>query len=304
MSTRTPVLLATAVATLAVCPAAALAATPQPVKITSADEVTPSASPSYVSWAVQPTDILSPADTKLFVQKVGSKTLVRVNPKNTNATGGGIFQNTLVYNQSTKSTTADLYLYDLSTHKRTKLAKADTNADEYAPSISGRYVFFSRSLGQSTKVILFDRATGLSKVLAQTVGSNAEVQSGQVSGNFAVWANCHENSAGFFCSTFERDIAHNKTTQLTNSVPGKGQGEPSVTPAGTVYFDRFSNATCGGDQIMKQPLGQTPTVVATMPSDVSLKDTYALSQPSGVTVFFDRYRCTNQSNDDVYKVAG
>ena len=108
-------------------------------------------------------------------------------------------------------------------------------------------------------------------MLDQLENKNGLVSAGQLNGNFAVWAKCNPYPR---CQIFRYDLASASTTPIPVTA-GKVVYSPSVNEYGTVYYGQ-SNRGCGKSvQLVRQPVGGGPEVIARLPQgrdlDVSLR---------------------------------
>jgi hypothetical protein len=298
----------TAVLVLVVTAGVVWAGGAQPVKNTGANEADPSASPEYFSWDLRNKQ----GTTNLFAQKRPGGTPFRVNADKTNAFGGGISGDTLVYAQVSSAGNSDIYLFDLKTHKRSKVKPVDTPQFDGQPSISGNLILFTREGNSSYKVMLFDRKTGKTTTLAKATYPNS-VYAGQVAGQFAVWTACPDTSSGG-CSVFKRNLKTNKTKKVPNP-KGLDESDPGVTPDGVVYlvarkFFYVHFGTCKNTKnnvkLLKVKPGAPQEALYSVPENTySLAGTYALSGKQTTTVFFERFKCIGTAGQaDIYKISG
>jgi Tol biopolymer transport system component len=97
------------------------------------------------------------------------------------------------------------------------------------------------------------------------------------------------------------DISTKKLTKVPNT---KGYGwAPSVTPSGTVYFER-SGLRCGSNpRIMRYARGATPTTVLQLPSGADMSTTYVSTLSDGsIQVLHERIKCNNpRFGSDIYR---
>jgi hypothetical protein len=299
---------ATAVLIGSIATAAAIAAsTPIPVKTTPRNEVGPSASGDWLSWSKSRERGTSAFD--LFAQN-GAAPAFRVNPKNTQAYGGGIDGTRLLYQliRGRLASLSDLRLFDLQTRKLKKLpAGVNTKNWECCGTISGDWILFSRGRAYSTArqlVLLRNLVTGEQRVLDTLRNRNGLISAGQINGNFAVWGRCNPYPQ---CVIFRYDLSTATATALP-TVPAKVPYSPSVNPYGTVYYLRSTRGCGKSVELVKQGTIGLPEVMTALPQGRDGEVTYAYTVPpeppsESVTtrVYYDTVICRRQSWN-IYRV--
>lgn len=288
-----------AFAALTIAFAATAATAPAPVKVGPRNEVGPAASDDWFVWSKSRAKQTSPFD--LFAQQTGHKAF-KVNPKNTQAYAGGIDRTTLVYQLIRGAARSDLRLYDLTTRRLQAMPPGiNTPQWECCATISGGWVLFGRGQAYSRNrqiVLLANLTTGEQRVLDQLENKNGIVSAGQLNGNFAVWAKCNPYPR---CQIFRYDLASASTTPVP-ATAGKVVYSPSVNEYGTVYYGQ-SNRGCGKSaQLLRQPVGGGPEVIARLPQgrdlDVSFAHRIPVRPPGDVIttrVYYDSVRCKTHS---------
>jgi hypothetical protein len=289
--------------------ASALAVEPVVVVATDKPELGPAASTTYLAWFV-----FSPKfHANVRAQAIGSDTSFRVNPRGTSAFTGGIEGSTLIYQLSTSGKKPDLAMVDLST--RTDLDVPDgvnTNAAEFAPSISGSHLLFGRGIRHGASVVLFDTSTATSQVVyskTETERRVFDIIPIQVNGNYAVWQQAiFSRRTGKFITgdVFLYDIAAATTTKIPKSDPERSWlYGPSVDADGTVYFGRSSNACGENAQLVSRQLDGTETVLYEFPTNRDFGFSFAVDNADGTTdVYFDRGSCRGSDFGDIVKLPG
>ena len=304
---RKPALLIAALAAGSIVAAVALAAvTPVPVKATARNEVSPAAGADWLAWSRSRERGTSPFD--LWAQHAADGAF-RVNPKGTQAYGGGIDGTRLLYQliRGQFATQSDLRLFDLQTRRRKALPTGiNTNGWECCGTISGDWILFSRGRSYGTArqlVLLRNLVTGEQRVLDSLRNRNGLVTAGQVNGTYAVWGKCNPYPQ---CVVYRYELTTATATALP-TLPAKVAYSPSVSPYGTVYYLQSSRGCGKGVQLMKQSLVGLPEVLASLPSSRDADVTYAYTvppePPSETTtthVYFDRVVCRKQTWD-VYR---
>ena len=288
--------------------AVALAAsTPIAVKTTPRNEVGPSAGADWLSWSKSRGRKTSPFD--LFAQHAADPAF-RVNPKGTQAYGGGIDGTRLLYQliRGRFATLSDLRLFDLQARKLTKLpAGINTKNWECCGTISGDWILFSRGRAYSTArqlVLLRNLVTGEQRVLDTLRNRNGLISAGQLNGNFAVWGRCNPYPQ---CTVFRYDLSTATATALP-TIPDKVPYSPSVNPQGTVYYLRSIRGCGKSVELVKQRLVGLPEVVAALPQGRDGEVTYAYTLPPDPSspdvttqVYFDTVVCRRQTWN-IYRV--
>jgi hypothetical protein len=278
---------------------------PVPVKTTSRSEASPAVGIAWFAWAKSRSPGVAPYD--VWAQH-GTDPAFKVNAKNTQGYPGGIDNGRLVYQQITDVDVSDLRLYDLTGRRNIQLPKnVNTKRWECCASLSGDWLLFSRGspgTRQLQLVLLRNLVTNQERILDHLRNPTGILSSGQLNGNFAVWARCNPYPR---CKIVRYEIAACKTTGL--AVPsGKVVYGPSVAPNGTVYFLQ-SKPGCGKSvSLVKQKLDGTTSVLLGFPPKVDTEVTYAYSppqmgpgQPVTTQVFFDRASCATRRSD-IYRI--
>jgi hypothetical protein len=305
---RKPALLIAAFAAVSVVAAVALAAsTPVPVKTTPRNEVGPAAGADWLVWSRGRERGTAPFD--LFAQHAADPAF-KVNPKGTQAYGGGIDGTRLLYQliRGRFATLSDLRLFNLQTRRRLALpAGINTKTWECCGTISGDWILFSRGRAYGTArqlILLRNLVTGEQRVLDSLRSRNGLVTAGQINGNYAVWGRCDPYPQ---CVIYRYDLSTATATALP-TVPAKVPYSPSINPYGTVYYLR-STTGCGKSvELVKQALVGLPEVLASLPQGRDGDVSYAYSEPpdptSGVLtthVYYDTIICRKRTWD-IYRV--
>ena len=261
------------------------------VRATRAQEALPSADAQHLAWS-QATR-RSPR-YQLYMQRSGEPR-VRVNRPRTEGFSGGFEGETFVY-QEVRARQSNLQFYDVEGGGRSAPpAGVNTRHWEWRPTVSGDWLLFGRSnsAARVDRVLLRNLVTGETRQIGRLRwGRRTIAESGQVSGNYAVWYRCTPA-----CDVFLYDIAARTTTRIPN--PGRRQQYgPSVTSDGTVYFVR-SGRGCGASvRLVRHPLGGPSKVLAAVGAGRDSFNTYALENDDGTTTFFfDRVRCSTAAFD-------
>ncbi|MEK6275789.1 MAG: hypothetical protein AABM30_10670 [Actinomycetota bacterium] len=301
---RKSALLVAALAAGSIVATVALAAsTPVPVKTTRHNEVGPTAGSGWLVWSKSREKRTSPFD--LWAQHAPARAF-RLNPKDTQAYGGGIDGTKLLYQliRGQFATESDLRLFDLESRRRQALPSGiNTTNWECCGTISGDWILFSRGRAYSPGrqlVMLRNLVTGEQRVLDSLRNRNGLVSAGQINGNYAVWHKCNPYPQ---CVVYRYELTTATATALP-TVPAKVVYSPSVNPYGTVYYLQSTRGCGKSVQLMKQRLVGLPEVLASLPpgrdGDVTYADTVPPDPPSETAtthVYFDRVVCRKQAWD-------
>lgn len=286
---------------------AALAAIPEPLFTSKAkDEYGPTASSSYLVWTRGLVGRFGHYNT--YAKRAGQPR-IRLNEPRSASYGAAVYGSTVLYEQTPRNQDGDLKLYHLGAGTRTNPGPGvNTKHDEDQPGISGNYLFFTRrNFDQNTgALILYDRTTETSRVLATARPRHHYLISNQVNGDWAVWEKCKFDSSGGYsnCNVFRYRISTKQTVRLPN--PGKQQYGSAVTSDGTVYFvvgGRSDYWHCGTNaKLVRYPIGGPRTVIASLPNGKDAFSMFAFEEgASAVTLYFDRTNC--RLDQDIYKLS-
>ena len=208
----------------------------------------------------------------------------------------------LIYQQIKSS--SDVLLYDIGTDTRSQAPNAvNTDLWEWSPSISPGHILFGRnSFRQPTspwKVVLYDRVTHGTKVLASSTFRRQGIWPGQVTDQYATWTKCTD-----VCNVWYYDIAAEDIGKVPNPDELVQYWGGVSADTGQIYY-ASSGIGCGGPALMRwDPAGKgDPVVVTTLSSDYDLGDTmYVFADGSNDDLFFTRARCTRAAPQDIYKM--
>ena len=255
-------------------PASARELTPIPVKKADRPNLvwTPAADRGWFGW----TRYSDSTGSQNYLVQKGGKQPLQVNAKGTNGEGGGIYRHTLVYTQTRSDRLppqfGDLYRFNLRTGRRAPLPnKVNTPQAEWGPSLSGRYLLFTRFATTKdedviSKVMLYDRKSGALRMLAKALASNSEgstsnyVVAGQVNGAYAVW---ERNSYPYSGPVSSNVVRFNIRRDIKETLPQPkhtAQSSPAVASDGTVYFVRTDKPD-STSEIVKKPVGAPAEVL-------------------------------------------
>jgi hypothetical protein len=262
------------------------------VRSSPLDERTPVEGSGYLAWAESRPG--HPQQYSVWIRALGHHAM-RITPETGVAYAGGIDGDTLVYQQSVGHGSSGIRFYDFVTGtSRPAPGPVNSAAEEFGPSLSGRWLLFTREFSEPTvwKVLLYDLQTGRMRTLDRVSGPFAHLaQSGQVAGDYATWQVCTP-----YCKVFEYRIS----TRQTWFVPDPDrhfQYAPSVTADGSVWFAE-SHAACGGVSIRRYRPGGQPVTVAGLRANTDLSFTSARTLQGGrVDLLYDATSCTDFSGN-------
>lgn len=275
---------------------AGAALSPIPVKTSRVDEFAPAADGAWFSWTQA--SRARPNHYNVFVRR-GSRRSVRVNPAGTEGAGGGIDGRTLVYYQYKGNRAGDIRKFNLRTHRRSNFpSKVTTRWDEYHPTISGRWVLFTRykSTTRTTKVLLFNTRTGGLRTLGSGRGTLRYVYSGQVNGDYVAWGRVGPRGQDVYLYR----ISTNANTRIPR--PVFAQYNPAVAKDGTIYYERSGNACGASASLIRYPLGGPVTVLHSFPAGIDGGFGFVQERADrSLHMFYGQVRCRN-NRWDIYKV--
>jgi len=270
--------------------AASAEPTPIPVRTTRADEITPAAAGSVLTWSRN--SAAHPGRYNEFAHTAAGT--VRVNASG-QARGGGVFGSTLVYQNGSR-----LRLYDVTTRETTSSLPGWANGSESAPTISGDHVLFGRSAGAGASVRLGSLSTGSQMILGSSFKQPPPIP-GQVNGSFAVWIACQTPRT---CSLIRLDMTTHTRTGLPNRIIGYPPPAPSVTGTGTVYYVTRGVGCGSRATLIRQPVRGRAVVVHRFDPGVAVNSTYVDDTSGTPTVYYSRGVCVDGRvpNADIYKI--
>jgi len=222
---------------------------------------------------------------------------IKVNPDGTNADwptlemANTYLGDVLLFSQWRRSGQGDIKLYDLGSGTFVDApAGVNTSASENRPSLSGAHLLFGRGPANepSTRAILYDLASGTSKVIAKA----DYIWVGPVNGDWVVYQACNRS-----CAIYRYQTSTGERTTVPVP-PRKWNYFPIIDDDGTVYYGS-SGFDCGlGVRLMRHvPGAQSSTVVQRFPARIDIF-------PSDVVdhaIYFGRYDC-NRELGDIYRL--
>jgi len=251
----------------------------------------------WIAW--QQNTRKRPRHYDVRVQSVDGDSGFRVNPAGTNAANGDIEGDLLVYQQF-EGGRSGLRFFNLATRERSDPPPGvNTDAWEYWPSTSGRWLLFGRLQKNATRrVILFDLSTGEAKRLAKVKGAGRFLAPGQVNGEWAVWSRCPSKSE---CNVVRYHIATGESVPIDNP-RGLRYHAPSVDGEGTVYYAR-ARSRCGDRvRLIRERLDGSSEELWRLPNGDDIGRTHAQVRPRGNTVLFDHFSCGRAAESDAWQL--
>jgi hypothetical protein len=294
---RMVVSVAVLVAALALPAAAAAKPLPQTPKRTHpppVNEQSPSAAPGYFAWVQNSRS--HPHLYNLYAQHDG-RTRHRINPAGTQAgLGTGIDGTTLVYTQ-THGAKFSIMMFDLQTkHRFVPPAGVNTPAVEDEPTISGDWLLFHRlEQGSSPgeQVILRNLRTGETRTIASVHGRIAQLEAGQVNGDWAVFTKS-VNGTRFNVWLYRIST---KALTLVPNPRDKVHSAAAVNPFGTVYFEE-SGSRCGSNATVEvYPIGGPMITAGTLRPGIDMFHPFMFEHASTDSFMFAKLHCVGGATD-------
>jgi hypothetical protein len=285
-------LIAPAAATAMPLPQSAVKGKPPPV-----NEESPSAAAGEFAWVQN--SRLHPHLYNAYAQVSGGARF-RVNAPGTRAAlGTGIDGHMMVYTQ-VLGRQRSIRLFNLQTHARhAPPAGVNTANFEDEPSISGNWLLFHRrEFGSSPgqQVLLVNRISGATRVLASVRGTRSFLEAGQVNGNFAVFT---KSKTGAVFNVWLYDISHRTLTVIPNP-RGKVHTAAAVNPFGTVYYEQ-SGADCGSNATVEEyPIGGPVFTAGTLKPGVDLFHPFLFENGGLKHYLFAKLHCRG-AGVDIFK---
>ncbi|MGH2738242.1 MAG: InlB B-repeat-containing protein [Actinomycetota bacterium] len=287
-------------ASVAVPPAvSAQGATEIPVLATPAGEFQPARTSNALAW--ERNTMARPNEYAVMVQPDGGGP-IQANRPDTSAAMGDFLGDRLLYQQyrgnPRRRGRSDLFLFDVTSGARSKVAGVNSRQWEYWPSASGAWLLFGRWNPHSNvrRLMLHNLDSGERRVVEKVKGRKSFLGPGQVNGNYAVWYVCHPR-----CEVLRYDITARTTSAIAN--PGSYQRAPSVTAGGTVYFSRGGRRCGASAALVRASLQGEQQVLVELQDGLDVADTYAYTQPNGsIEVYYERNVCGRRAGSDIYKV--
>lgn len=217
--------------------------------------------------------------------------------------------NSVIYQQYSQRG-SDIFLYDLDTGRRSKVASVSTKLWEFDPRISSSFIMYSNDRWRGgdwySSIFVYDRDGGTTRKLG-TWKEPRILVNGSVGDRYATYTFCTRRNCFGSVYDWETD-----TTQRIPSVDNKPQYAPVVDEVNsTVYFSRARNMTCGPDvAIWRRPLPLTTeegaTQVAVLPRGIDTGWTHSLSsnvETGNMDLYIERWDCQNRTGD-IYVARG
>jgi hypothetical protein len=268
-----------------------------PRRATPAWEQLPAGGSGFLVWSQNSAQ--EPNHFDLYARH-GDGPAFRVNPPRSQAYAGGI-RGTLLAYELIRGRHSDIRFFDL--HSRRGWSPPEgvnTSHVEFAPSIAGQWLLFTRQLTERWpvyNVLLFNLSTHRTQRLASVRGPHVYAAAGQMNGDFATWQECTDFAK---CQVFRYRVSTGRTLRVPN--PNTYQYAPSVGPEGTVYFAR-SGSACGANvRIMRYGGAGSPRLLETLPHGIDVGDTYVVRDGYGRQhLLYDHTNC-DPFTADIYGI--
>ena len=280
--------------------------TPTLVEGGSGDQIRGAANSGWVMWSTN-TATSSTDHYDTFARSTAGSAF-KVNASGTGGLSGGLNGNTsqAIY-QQTDALVSNLYMYDLATKIRTNPpAGINTSLWEWSPSISPGYILFGRNSFRTPsspwKVMLYNRTTGTTKVLA-TVQNKCEcIFPGQVTDTYATWTKCTRT----LCQAWYHNIGTGVSARIPNPL-GRQTYYPAVAAtSNNMYFAR-SGSGCGASTKIYRWNPATPattTLVTVLASGHDLStSSQATRDGTHDDVYIAELVCGGRFNADINVIA-
>ena len=270
----------------------------------SLDQIIPAANGSFLGWSQNRTGKRS-YDAWVQTLPVGSGTPVRLNPSGSRGYMGGIRADTneAIY-ERVSSAGSDLWIVpDLTNPTAQTAAPARINSvrQEAFPSISNKFILFTRASNRYWSVLLYDRLADTLTRLARAPASCLCLISGQVSGRYVTWTKCSDVD---HCNAHYLDTMTSTKGVFPNPSGRPLYGGTISAATGNMYAVR-SGASCGRRvRVMRWHVGSAtaPAVVASFPTGTDLVTRlFVYNDTVHDTVYFDPASCATALGD-IYEV--
>lgn len=258
------------------------------------NEQSPSAAPGYFAWVQNSRS--HPHLYNVYAQHDG-RTRYRVNPVGTQAgLGTGMDGTTLVYTQ-THGAKSSIMMFDLQRKKRfAPPAGVNTPNLEDEPTISGDWLLFHRlEQGSSPgeQVILRNVHTGETRTIASVGGRVAQLEAGQVNGDWAVFT---KSVNGTRFNVWLYQISTRTLTVVPNP-RDRVHSAAAVNPFGTVYFEE-SGSRCGSNATVEvYPIGGPMITAGTLRPGIDMFHPFMFEHASTDSFMFAKLHCAGGATD-------
>jgi hypothetical protein len=286
--------LAAALALPAAAAAKPLTQTPLRTNPPPVNEDSPSGAPGYFAWVQNSRS--HPHRYNVYTQHNG-RTRYRVNPADTQAgLGTGIDGTTLVYTQ-THGAKSSIMMFDLQTKKRfAPPAGVNTPNLEDEPTISGDWLLFhrlERGSSPGEQVILRNVHTGETRTIASVHGRIAQLEAGQVNGDWAVFTKS-VNGTRFNVWLYRIST---KSLTLVPNPRDKVHSAAAVNPFGTVYFEE-SGSRCGSNATVEvYPIGGPMITAGTLRPGIDMFHPFLFERSPTDHFMFAKLHCASGATD-------
>jgi hypothetical protein len=302
IATRSAVTAVAALGVVLVSVAAALAAVPSKVLGTPRNEFQGTNEAGYFAYAQSrpgsPNRLdvyLKPAGLPRWKVNPGGSQAVRPHLDLGNATWG----DTLIYTRVAPGDD-DIRIYDIDDDvHRAVSGLINDSADQRYATLSGDHILYGRAPANQLfikRVILFNLMTS-NDIVLDVAPTNGLVYPGTVNGDWASWTKCSLSD----CSAWRYQIS----TDIKTEVPSNGRlvFTSAAGEDGTVWYMQSGNGCGVNVKLRRHTPGSRATTHFSFPGgiDANISDL----DDSGATrrLYFDRVKCANVNNWDIYRIA-
>ena len=227
---------------------------------------------------------------------------IRVNAPGWSGVLGTLMAGTdVVLYQQYRPSGSDLFLYDVSSRRRTRVPKpVKSDRWEYWPVGSQAFILFGRYFGgrnEHRELLLYDRTSHTVQVLIGDM-RRLTIFPGFAGERYVAWTTCNRPTC--WISYYDTDT--DTLTKVANPA-GKARYAPAIDEAtNTIYFIESPAGRCGVNVTLRRAtLGDpTTTVMATLPKHIDTGWTLSPA-PNAVTgeldLFFERWDCRRTAAD-------
>ena len=265
-----------AVLVLVAAPASALSSHDRELLGSKRSEIIPAASDTLLMWSEN--THAHPRFYNAYVRPLAGGARTKLNADGTKGFAGSIDGSKVIF-QQTSGNSSSMRIYDTATgHYVPVRSGVNTPHWEYAPFISGNFLFFGRVYDHhgryADKLILHNATTGHETVLDTVSGRFNRPGPyhivGQLNGDYVTWATCLPHHG---CDVFLRRISTGHVT----GVPDHGlEYSSSVAADGTLFFVR-SGPGCGNHARLMEFKNGSATLVRDFAKNRDSFETYAVT---------------------------
>lgn len=213
----------------------------------------------------------------------------------------GVKANQAVFWQFRARGSGTIQFLDLNTRNVLNAPRGiNTQRSEELATISGDYLLFGRGgpfKALQDRIMLYRFSTRNLRTLATTDGPR--LSAGQVSGDYATWAQCGASS----CQVTRLNLATDGIVKPPSAPEGRANFASAVAENGTLFWVESDYERCGvNSRIMRLRNGNV-TKIAALPNGVEADGLYAWSNGAKVFVVFTRKVCGTDAAG-IYQVVG